>query len=137
MRGTGSADRIQRFVGWLDAFGNALERNDLAALDGLFALEASYRPTPFVPVVRGRRKIRDALAATIEPRNSLAVTARALGVGSTYAIAHWAAAWENSAGSAEVEDAILLAAFDPFGRCTSLRIWSVLGDSPTDPPLSA
>jgi hypothetical protein len=58
MRGTGAADRVQRFVGWLDAFGSALERNDLAALDALFALEASYRPTPFMPVVRGRRKIR-------------------------------------------------------------------------------
>jgi hypothetical protein len=90
-----------------------------------------------MPVVRGRRKIRDALAATIEPRRSLAVTARALGVGSTYAIAHWAAAWEHTDGHAEVEDAILLAAFDPFGRCTSLRIWSVLGDTPTEPPLSA
>jgi SnoaL-like domain len=137
MRGIGAADRIQRFLGWLDAFGSALERNDLAALDALFALEASYRPTPFMPVVRGRRKIRDHIGSQIAERRSLAVTARALGVGSTYAIAHWAAAWQTAGGADAVEDAVLLAAFDPFGRCTSLRVWSVLGDQPTEPPLSA
>jgi hypothetical protein len=77
------------------------------------------------------------LAAQIEGRESLAVTARALGVGSTYAIAHWAAAWQNADGQDAVEDAVLLAAFDPFGRCTSLRVWSVLGDTATEPPLSS
>jgi hypothetical protein len=132
---SGTPNRIQRFVAWLDAFGGALERNDLHALDALFALEASYRPTPFTPVVRGRRRIREALAAQIEGRTSMAVTARALGVGSTYAIAHWAAAWQAPDGRDAVEDAVLLAAFDPFGRCTSLRTWSVNGGSPADPPL--
>jgi hypothetical protein len=134
-REPGGPNRIQRFVAWLDAFGGALERHDLDALDALFAVEASYRPTPFAPVVRGRRRIRDALAAQIEGRTAMAVTARALGVGSTYAIAHWAASWQASDGRDAVEDAVLLAAFDPFGRCTSLRTWSVTGGSVADPPL--
>jgi len=122
-------------VTWLGAFGNALERDTLDELDALFALEASYRPTPFAPVVRGRRRIREQLTATIAGRRSLAITARALGVGATYAIAHWAAAWQTPDGHDQVEDAILLAAFDPFGRCTSLRTWSVAGGTPAEPPL--
>ncbi len=136
MQGNQRPDRTQRFVGWLDAFGSALERDQLAELDGLFAVEASYRPDPFGPVLRGRRRIREHLQASLAERSSLAITARALGVGSTYAIAHWAAAWQTPSGTDAIEDAILLAAFDPFGRCTSLRGWSISGTGTADPPLA-
>src|SRR3954468_21802102 len=131
-----AGSRTERFVSWLSAFGDCLEQRRFEGLDALFAVEASYRPTPFAPVVRGKRRIREAFVAAMEQRESLAVTARALGVGSTYAIAHWAAAWQTPDGHDAVEDAVLLAAFDPFGRCTSLRVWSVLGDAPAEPPLS-
>jgi hypothetical protein len=137
MQPRSAANRTERFVAWLAAFGDCLEQRTFDKLDSLFAVEASYRPSPFAPVVRGKRQIRETISAQVEGRQSLAVTARALGVGSTYAIAHWASAWQNTEGRDQVEDAILLAAFDPFGRCTSLRIWAVLGDTPTEPPLSA
>jgi SnoaL-like domain len=136
MQPLSAGSRIERFVAWLEAFGTALETGELAALDRLFAFEASYRPSPFAPVVRGRQGIRDHLAGEVAGASSLAVTARALGVGATYAIAHWAVAWHTPSGADVVEDAILLAAFDPLGRCTSLRVWSVSGAAPADPPLS-
>jgi hypothetical protein len=121
------ADRVERFRAWVEAYANALEGGDLDALDRLFAVEATYRPGPFSAIVRGRRAIRSYLETVLADRPGLAVQARALGVGSTYAIAHWVAAWEAPQGDA-VADAIMLAAFDPFGRCTSLREWSVTGN---------
>jgi hypothetical protein len=123
----GQPDRIGRFVAWLAAFAEALESANLSALDRLFALEASLRPDPFQPVVRGRRLIRSHLSAMLERRGQVAVSARALGVGSTYAVAHWVVGW-TADGRDLVDDAILLAAFDPLGRCTSVRMWTVEGE---------
>lgn len=122
-----AGDRIERFRAWLEEYATALEQRDLGVLDRLFTVEATYRPTPFAPILRGRRRIREHLEALGAERPSLAITARALGVGSTYAIAHWVSGWHAESGDA-VEDGILLAAFDPFGRCTSLRTWHVLGN---------
>jgi hypothetical protein len=126
----GSAERIERFRAWMEEYATALETNDLGALDRLFAVEATYRPGPFSSVVRGRRAIRSYLESLMADRPSLAVNARALGVGSTYAIAHWVSGWRVG-DTYPVEDGILLAAFDQFGRCTSLRAWAVASDSHT------
>jgi hypothetical protein len=123
-----AASRIERFRAWLEEYATALERHEPGALDRLFTVEATYRPTPFAPVLRGRRRIREYVEAQMAERPSLAVTARALGVGSTYAIANWVSGWHADGGEV-VEDGILLAAFDQFGRCTSLRTWHVQGDA--------
>jgi hypothetical protein len=120
------ADRIERFRAWIEEYATALETGDFGALDRLFAIEATYRPGPFSAVLRGRRAIRGYLESLLGDRPSFAVTARALGVGSTYAIAHWVNGWRDGDADA-VEDGILLAAFDTFGRCTSLRAWAVAG----------
>jgi hypothetical protein len=131
-----AAARTERFRVWLEEFATALERSDLGALDRLFTVEATWRITPFAPILRGRRRIREHLTALLSERPSLAITARALGVGSTYAMAHWVSGWK--AGEADaVDDGIMLAAFDPFGRCSSLRTWTVQGDTPTDDPVAA
>lgn len=123
-----AANRIERFRAWLEEYAMALEARDLGALDRLFSVEATWRPTPFAPILRGRRRIREYLETQVAERPSLAITARALGVGSTYAIAHWVSGWQ-AGGREVVEDGIFLAAFDRFGRCTSLRTWHVKGDA--------
>ncbi len=120
------ADRIERFRAWIEEYATALETGDFGALDRLFAIEATYRPGPFSAILRGRRATRSYLEALLAGRPSFAVTARALGVGSTYAIAHWVSGWREGEEDA-VEDGILLAAFDQLGRCTSLRAWAVSG----------
>lgn len=134
-RGPTAGERIEHFRAWLEQYATALERGDLGAFDRLFTVEATYRTTPFAPILRGRRRIREHLQAQLGERPALAVTARALGVGSTYAVAHWVSGWTAETGDG-VEDGILLAAFDLFGRCTSLRAWHVLGQSalPESPP---
>ncbi len=128
-----AANRVERFRTWLEEYATALERNDLGALDRLFTVEATWRPTPFAPIIRGRRRIREHLEAQLAERPAPAITARALGVGSTYAIAHWVSGWQ-AGGREVVEDGILLAAFDQFGRCTSLRTWDVQGSATEEAP---
>lgn len=132
--GSATTSRIERFRAWLEQYATALEQGDLAALERLFTVEATYRPTPFAPILRGRQRIREHLRDLTAERPSFAVTARALGVGSTYAVAHWVGGWQPAVGEDAVEDGILLAAFDAFGRCTSLRAWHVHGPAPITNP---
>lgn len=120
---------MERFRAWLEAYATALEAGDTGALDVLFAVEASYRPGPFQPVLHGRQAIREHVAAQLVGRAGLSVQAKALGIGTTYGVAHWVAAWTDRDGD-RVLDGMLLAAFDPFGRCTSLREWSIAGEGP-------
>lgn len=134
MQGLGlpAGNRIERFRNWLEEYATALEQREIGAIERLFTVEATYRPTPFTPILRGRRRIREFLENQMAERPTLAITARALGVGTTYAIAHWVSGWRTESGGEAVEDGILLAAFDPFGRCTSLRTWQVRGDTPPE-----
>jgi hypothetical protein len=137
--GAGTAARVERFRAWLEALGDALESGDAAAAERLFVLEATWRPGPFAPPLRGRRAIRAHLESLIAQRAGVAIRGRALGMGATYGVAHWVAAWpvesparwddpgtgDERALSERVADGIMLVAFDPMGRCTSLREWSV------------
>jgi hypothetical protein len=114
-------DGVERFRYWLQGLAEALETKDLAAVDRLFVLQATYQPAPFVETIRGRRAIREAFGTRIGEAEGLAIRAEVLGMGSTYGIAHWIFEWKGAGGS----DGILLVAFDPLGRCTSLREWSL------------
>src|SRR5207253_715518 len=88
MRGAGGSARIETFRTWLEEFGTALETQDPGAVERLFVIESTYRPTPFAPVLRGRRQINEHLATVFAARPGMRVSGRALGVGATYAIAH-------------------------------------------------
>jgi SnoaL-like domain len=120
-----AAVRLERWRSWLERLADALERSELMALDGLFAVETSYRPGPFSAELHGRGAIRSYWEAWLAERASVSITAEALGVGTTYAVAHWRMEWAATEAAGSASDGILLAAFDPRGRCTSLREWSV------------
>jgi hypothetical protein len=128
----GTGERVERFRAGLEAFGDALERGDAERAAGLFVLDASWRPGPFDPVLRGRAAIRAHLEQLVAARPAMVTRGRALGMGATYGVAHWVAAWEGTdSGTGErgpmTSDGVVLVAFDPLGRCTSLREWSVTG----------
>lgn len=135
--GAGAADRIERWRSWLESFASALETGDLTAIDRLFAVETSYQAGPFSPLLRGRRSIRSYWETVLADRAGLAISAEALGVGATYAVAHWTLTWgtggdsaarsggESPTSSGRTADGMILAAFDPMGRCSSFREWTL------------
>jgi SnoaL-like domain len=120
-------DRVDRFRIWLQRYAEALETGDLESLDRLFAVQTSYQPGPFATLLNGRRAIRSYWEAVLEDRVGLSIRAEVLGAGGTHAVAHWRLTWRDGGadGAERVADGILIAALDAFGRCNSLREWSI------------
>jgi hypothetical protein len=109
---------LTRFSEWLTAYGVAWEANDAEAAGAMFTVGATLMPTPFAELVRGRRAIAGYFADQFGRWGSASFSAQVLGVGDTYAVAHWRVASEGAA-----VDGVLVAALDDRGRCTSLRQW--------------
>jgi len=109
---------LDRFSSWLTRYGDAWEAADAGRLSDLFAAGATYQPTPFHDLVRGRAAIVEVFAALLEELPGVSFAAQVLGVGDTYGVAHW-----RAASSDRAIDGILLAALDGRGRCESLRTW--------------
>lgn len=122
-------ERIERLRTWLDEYGTALESGDLEALERLFAVQTRFQPGPFATLLRGRRSIRRYWEGVLPARSGLAIAAEVLGAGATHGIAHWRLTWRNAGGREQIADGVLIAAFDPIGRCTSLREWTI--DAPS------
>ncbi|MGZ8748651.1 MAG: nuclear transport factor 2 family protein [Mycobacterium sp.] len=120
-----AATALARFTDWLTRYGDAWEARDPDRLVELYTSGATYLPTPFSELVRGRRAIVRHFAAAFENWPEASFAAQVLGVGDTYGVAHWRVASRERA-----IDGILLCALDEHGRCTSLREWSHATDSP-------
>jgi hypothetical protein len=84
----------------------------------LFVVGATFQPTPFETLVRGRRAIGRYFADLFVSRLHGSFAAQVLGAGDTYGIAHWHFTRPDTA-----VDGVLVAALDTRGRCTSLRQW--------------
>jgi hypothetical protein len=84
----------------------------------LFTVGATLSPSPFVELLRGRRQIVQWFTDVFQRWSRPSFSAQVLGVGDTYAVAHWRVASEAAA-----MDGVLVAALDARGRCTSLRAW--------------
>ncbi|HLB44965.1 MAG TPA: nuclear transport factor 2 family protein [Candidatus Limnocylindrales bacterium] len=113
-----AAGRLEAFTRWLTAFGDAWEAGDAAVLGGLFAVGATFQPTPFFALVRGRRAIAGYFAELLAQWPGASFAAQVLGAGDTYGVAHWRVTSGDHA-----LDGVLVAALDARGRCTSLRQW--------------
>ena len=109
---------LARFTEWLTSYGDAWEARDADAVGALFTVGATMLPAPFAEMLRGRRAIVSYFADQIGRWSRPTFAAQVLGVGDTYAVAHWRVASEGAA-----LDGVLVAALDERGRCTSLRQW--------------
>lgn len=110
---------------WLTAFGDAWEQGDADAAAALFAPGASFQPSPFRELVRGRTGIAAHWAEVMSGQQAIRFEGEILGVGTTYGIAHWRVViGQPDDRPIRVVDGILLAAFDRRGRATSVRCWS-------------
>ena len=113
-----AAPRVEAFRDWLTAFGDAWESGDAEAAAPLFTIGATFQPTPFGALIRGRRAIVAHLAYVFGGWLKPQFAAQLLGAGDTYGVAHW-----RVADATRAVDGVLVAAFDERGRCTSLRQW--------------
>ena len=116
---------IQAMTVWLTAFGDAWEHGDADAAAALFAPGATFQPSPFGELVRGRSGIAAHWAEVMSGQQAIRFQGEILGVGTTYGIAHWRVViGQHDDRPIRVVDGILLAAFDRRGRATSMRGWS-------------
>ncbi len=108
----------------MSAYGDAWERADADEISRLFALGATFQPTPFAELLRGRREISEHWRAELEGLRDVQFRAQVLGAGDTYGVAHWRVSYTSGGTPAEIlRDGVLLAALDARGLCTSLRSW--------------
>jgi hypothetical protein len=116
---------LQAMTVWLTAFGDAWERRNANATAALFAPGATFQPSPFGELVRGRSRISAHWAEVMSGQQAIRFQGEILGVGATYGIAHWRVVMgQDDDHPIRVVDGILLAAFDRRGRATSVRSWS-------------
>lgn len=124
---------VQAMTVWLTAFGDAWEQGDADAAAALFAPGATFQPSPFGELVRGRSGIAAHWAEVMSGQQAIRFQGEILGVGTTYGIAHWRVViGQPDDRPIRVVDGILLAAFDRRGRATSVRNWSQEASGQTD-----
>jgi ketosteroid isomerase-like protein len=118
------APLLESFAAWLSAFGDAWEHADPDEMAALMALGATFQPTPFDDLLRGRPAIREHWRAQFTALRGVQFRAQVLGAGDTYGVAHWRVSFTSGERSTEsVRDGVLLAALDGRRLCTSLRAW--------------
>jgi hypothetical protein len=121
---------VQAMTVWLTAFGDAWERGDADAAAALFAPGATFQPSPFGDLVRGRSRIAAHWVEVMSGRQAIRFQGEILGVGATCGIAHWRVViGQPDDRPIRVVDGILLAAFDRRGQATSVRSWSQEGSA--------
>jgi ketosteroid isomerase-like protein len=121
---------VQAMTAWLTALGDAWEQGDADAAAALFAPGATFQPSPFGDLVRGRSGIAAHWAEVMSGQRAIRFQGEILGVGATYGIAHWRVViGQPDDRPIAVVDGILLAAFDRRGRATSVRSWSQEGSA--------
>jgi ketosteroid isomerase-like protein len=113
-----TAAALARFTDWITSYGDAWESGDPEAAASLFAGGATLQPAPFGELLRGREQIRTYFAGQFARWKRVSFSAQVLGVGDTYAVAHWRVASE-----AVALDGVLVAALDEHALCISLRQW--------------
>ena len=124
---------VPAFSAWLTAFGDAWEQRDADATAALFAADATFQPSPFGELVRGRSRLAAHWADVTAEQQAIRFRAEILGVGAIYGIAHLRVVFERRDNrTTRVHDGILLAAFDRRGRATSVRGWSHEAAGPPD-----
>ena len=106
------------FTEWLTRFGDAWEAAAVDALGPLFSVGATFQPSPFSELARGRPAIVAHFATEFARWQAPSFAAQVLGVGDTYGVAHWRVTSTDRA-----LDGVMVVALDERGRCTSLRQW--------------
>jgi lactoylglutathione lyase len=123
-KGLAPGAELQRLSTWLDAYGDAWEREDVEAFVALFAPDARYAWGPFDSPLVGHGEIRARTLAAVSDQREigfghepLAVTPDGRG------IARWWVTYRARDGTQVRDEGIFLVTLDEHGRCVDFREW--------------
>lgn len=114
---------LARFSDWLTRYGDGWETASAEAVGAAFTVGATFQPSPFEPLVRGRGAIAAWFESELARWDRPSFVAQVLGAGETYGVAHF-----RVTSASRAVDGVLIAALDDRGRCTSLRHWRHEGE---------
>lgn len=118
--------RFAALQAWLDAYGQAWEKQDADAAGELFTDDATYAWGPFARPIRGRQAIREAWqVATQQNQTGITFGYEPLAVTDDgRSIARWWASMESVPARRPVRmEGIFLLTLTSDGRCRVLREW--------------
>jgi hypothetical protein len=121
---------------WLDAYGDAFERQDPAAAAALFTPDASYQWGPFGERLQGTDAIRAKWAESTDPREaSVTFGHEVLAVTDTIGIARWLASYTYPQERKILRfDGIFAVALSAEGLCHDFREWWNTREEPLEAP---
>jgi hypothetical protein len=118
-----SDDRVA-FTSWLDAYGKAWESRDAQAAAALYSENGTYRVTPFVEPMRGRKAIFEYWSNVARTEENVKFGYEILVASRELNIARWSASFVIVPQGLKTKlDGIFVISLDEQGRCTSLREW--------------
>jgi hypothetical protein len=118
-----SDDRVA-FTSWLDAYSKAWESRDAQAAAALYSENGTYRVTPFVEPMRGRKAIFEYWSNVARTEENVKFGYEILVASRELNIARWSASFVIVPQGLKTKlDGIFVISLDEQGRCTSLREW--------------
>jgi hypothetical protein len=112
------------FKSWLDAYGKAWESRDAEAAAALYTENGTYRETPFVEPMRGRKAIFEYWSNVARTEENVKFGYEILVASRELNIARWSASFVIVPQGLKTKlDGIFVISLDEQGRCTSLREW--------------
>lgn len=118
------SNHLTAFKFWLDAYGHAWESRDLEAAAALFTENSTYRVTPFLEPVFGRKAIFEYWSEVACTEENIRFGYEILLATAALNIAKWSASFLRVPPGLQTQlDGIFLISLDEAGHCTSLQEW--------------
>jgi hypothetical protein len=111
---------------FLDRYVKARTEFDVSSFVELFDENAALRPDPFEPPLAGTNAIRAYLLRCADEESDLELTIERHWVSGSTVLAAWHASFMRRTDRVHVRESGFLAAETRSGRCTRLRIWTVV-----------
>ena len=109
---------------WLEAYGDAWEGRDAAAVAAIFTDAATYQETPYADPFRGRAEISEYWTTVTADQDEVDFDFATISVSGNTGVAQWSARFRSISGDVPVElNGIFVLEFEGSGEVSSLREW--------------
>ena len=117
-------NKVLAFKSWLDAYGQAWVNRSPEAAVALFTDDGTYRVTPFLEPLRGRKAIFEYWSEVARTEEHVKFDYEILIANADLNIARWSASFVIVPPGLQTKlDGIFLISLDEAGRCKSLQEW--------------